>query len=321
MRCEAANNLAERMLTSKEEEAVHLREELAGHMESCPHCQTFFRGLAKDLRDEVPEAMDMIAHWETEAEVEEQQAGFVEMPFGGLPLPVRKKPSWRGWVRVLAAAACLAVAALVVYPFVQRHLLPASPPASQVAERVSEQGKLYLRGGEPYLSVRSAGEEEPSPPAGFEYLGFQHRERKATEINEVPLPSDKIPALKSLQDDYRLVFQVSSDTYLYVFQLDPTGRLYLLFPNQEVTALSNPVECGRTYYLPGSNSWFYLDRNRGEEKIFILRASTEREDLEMLWQQYRKAKEGTPQQKQARDSLLNVLQTSEAFVVKFNHLE
>lgn len=322
MKCDLASKLGEQILTSKEEEAVRLREELASHMESCPHCQTFFRGLAKELRDKVPEAVDVIAHWETEAEIEEQQAGFVEMPFGGLPLPVRKKPSWRGWGGVLAAVACLAAAVLVAHPFIQKHLLPSSPsPHPQIAKSAPEQGTLHLRGGEPYFSIRDADGEKPSPPAGFEYLGFQYREREASEINEVPLPPDKIPALRSLQDDYRLVFQVSGDTYLYIFQLDPAGRLYLLFPNREVTALSNPIECGRTYYLPGSNSWFYLDRNRGEEKIFILRASTEREDLELLWQKYRRAKEGTPQQKQARDSLLKALQTSEAFVVKFNHLE
>ena len=72
-------------------------------------------------------------------------------------------------------------------------------------------------------------------------------------------------------DHYKIVIMPDKDCYMYLFQVDSAGRLYMLFPLDDlgITA-TNPVGDGEPYFLPGAEDSFILDEQTGLEKIFLL---------------------------------------------------
>ena len=75
-------------------------------------------------------------------------------------------------------------------------------------------------------------------------------------------------------DHYQIRFTPEQDGYVYVFQIDSSGAIYLLFPSQggDVPQVSNvnPVQAGVTYYLPATDEAFQLDEQVGHEQIRFL---------------------------------------------------
>ncbi len=75
-------------------------------------------------------------------------------------------------------------------------------------------------------------------------------------------------------DYYQIRFTPEQDGYAYIFQVDSSGQIYLLFPSQggDVPQVSNvnPVQAGVGYFLPAADEAFQLDEQVGHEQIRFL---------------------------------------------------
>ena len=89
------------------------------------------------------------------------------------------------------------------------------------------------------------------------------------------------------QDHYKIIFKSNVTCYLYVVQLDSTGKIDPLFPSQ-FTALNNPVKRNVLYEVPSDNQWFFLDSNTGTENIYFIASQTRRGDIEQVLQELQK---------------------------------
>ena len=76
-------------------------------------------------------------------------------------------------------------------------------------------------------------------------------------------------------DNYAIYFKPGITCYMYVFQEDSTGKVYRLFPNTAYGIETNPVTEGKEYWVPTRDTWLYLDKNVGRERLYII-ASSER---------------------------------------------
>ena len=93
--------------------------------------------------------------------------------------------------------------------------------------------------------------------------------------------------------NYALSLRPNIDAWVYVFQLDSRGAFTQIFPNHQISPLSNPLKAGSWSWLPSPNSWLYLDNNTGKEKIFIVVARQDDEVLAGLAEELRKATGGS----------------------------
>ncbi len=76
-------------------------------------------------------------------------------------------------------------------------------------------------------------------------------------------------------DNYRVSFTPSEAGYVYVYQVDATGRVQAIFPNPDFSAVGNPVTARQTYTVPPEGKWFGLDGAAGEEEIVVVAGRTE----------------------------------------------
>ncbi|CAN2039299.1 hypothetical protein GMMP15_1160002 [Candidatus Magnetomoraceae bacterium gMMP-15] len=75
-------------------------------------------------------------------------------------------------------------------------------------------------------------------------------------------------------DLYRIVFKPNKKAYIYIFQIDASGKINKLFPmasfKNMVLNNFNPVQKEKTYYLPAHDKYFKLDNNLGQECIYFI---------------------------------------------------
>ncbi len=90
-------------------------------------------------------------------------------------------------------------------------------------------------------------------------------------------------------DFYRIVFESSEEVYVYIFQFDSANKIYRLFPKGEFDGEdpknTNPVERGRTYFVPGEDISFELDEQVGRETLHIIVSKEPDSSLESHYQQ------------------------------------
>jgi len=93
-------------------------------------------------------------------------------------------------------------------------------------------------------------------------------------------------ALLRSGDRYKIVFQPDKDSYVYVFQLDSSGKLNRLFPMIECQEIIlnniNPVKKGLTYHIPARDGFFELDNNTGEERFYFIVSEKPNQYLENI---------------------------------------
>jgi len=87
------------------------------------------------------------------------------------------------------------------------------------------------------------------------------------------------------QDNYKVAFRANTSCYVYIVQLDATGKMDPIFPGAYAGA-SNPVQAGTLYTVPANGQWFFLDQNTGIETIYFIVSQTRRPDLDRLVQQF-----------------------------------
>jgi len=77
----------------------------------------------------------------------------------------------------------------------------------------------------------------------------------------------------SSDDRYIIAFRPIQDCYLYVFQIDSTGKLDWLFPANPAGPHSsgrNPVPAGISTKVPAADKAFFLDENLGVEHLYLV---------------------------------------------------
>lgn len=131
---------------------------------------------------------------------------------------------------------------------------------------------------------------------------------------------------RQLQDDgtlrsgdlFKIIFTPKQTCYIYIFQIDSAGQIFSLFPMEEFGGVRlhnvNPVQAGKTYYLPAENKSFQLDDVTGLEQIYFLASRKPDAQLEAQYQKilnFRRQAETVNQQDLARlDPLLDELQAA-----------
>ena len=109
---------------------------------------------------------------------------------------------------------------------------------------------------------------------------------KATGRASQPVPIAEGDELRSGADYYRVVFRPDFRCWVYVWQVDSTGKVCPIFPYThpdlpmgEIPA--NPIPAGCGVRCPGQR-WFLLDENVGTENVMFLVSEDQREDIEEL---------------------------------------
>jgi len=93
-------------------------------------------------------------------------------------------------------------------------------------------------------------------------------------------------SILSSGDFYKIIFTPNEHSYVYIIQIDPSGKIFKLFPMEPKIGAenSNPVIVGATYYVPEQSRSFQLDEQTGTEKICFI---TSPQPFSSIEKQYR----------------------------------
>ena len=90
-------------------------------------------------------------------------------------------------------------------------------------------------------------------------------------------------------DNFALVVKPEQASYLYIWQIDSSGRALRLFPNAEFNNHSNPVAMGEAVWLPSANTrhhWFHLDLRAGKEEFVVVAAAAPLAEVERAFKMF-----------------------------------
>jgi len=88
-------------------------------------------------------------------------------------------------------------------------------------------------------------------------------------------------------DKVSLYVEPNENTYVYIFLLNSSNELNLLFPtNLDEETIKNEFYSGKGTYIPGKFKWFTFDENKGIEKFYLIALSEREEELEKLTRIY-----------------------------------
>jgi len=186
------------------------------------------------------------------------------------------------------ATVGVAVAAVILFAILNPQLFRPSNEATGIGLR---KGIIHKKGairngksGAPGREQKKGAEKDQ---VGFSQLKFQCQKRAAQSIEEVDIQYQQDAKVNlSSDDNYRLLFQLNQERFVYMYQLDTKKKLTKLFPNENYSAAQNPLQAGQIYYLPQPPNWFYLDNGKAEETIFIVASSQPKGELDNLYDQY-----------------------------------
>ena len=117
--------------------------------------------------------------------------------------------------------------------------------------------------------------------AAYLSFGVNFIYRAQDEKNFQPLTPESI--LRS-GDSYKIIFTPDRNVYVYIFQVDSSGKMVRLFPMKSFGGVTvnnfNPVTRGQTYHIPAENKSFFLDQQTGVETIYFLASAKPDQTLE-----------------------------------------
>jgi hypothetical protein len=213
------------------------------------------------------------------------------------------------WAMAGTVVASLVVLAILYTVFVR----PSTP-----SDLPSGQEVAYVGQREGFVSEKGIITKEPGVQKGkgptreivcFKRLWFQFQKQDSRFVEGIDLqapPEERI--MLSSADNYRLLLEPARDCYVYVFQLTSSGILAKLFPNEKYSSVQNPLRRGQTYHLPSEPNSFYLDEERGRERLYVVASVGPILDLEDLYTKYSQADDELNKQ----EILSNLLEELEA---------
>ena len=122
----------------------------------------------------------------------------------------------------------------------------------------------------------------------YAFAHEQHRPayslRSFLDKSGVQSGSDSAPELKTEVDWYKIAFQANQPWHIYLFQMDATGKIDPLFPNEDIVpGETNPVRANADYQVPPGRGWATLDTNVGFEKIYLFASKNDKPEIEALY--------------------------------------
>jgi hypothetical protein len=117
-------------------------------------------------------------------------------------------------------------------------------------------------------------------------------------------------------DHYKIIFTPVEDCHVSIFQVDSANMLYRLFPMKKFGKLilnnNNPVQAGKTYYIPAKNSSFVLDEQTGPETIYFVASRQSDVVLEKQYQalRLRQQQDDIARTQQAQVQLIQTLRSA-----------
>jgi outer membrane protein OmpA-like peptidoglycan-associated protein len=148
-----------------------------------------------------------------------------------------------------------------------------SRPLDDVSQQTEEGRALNRR--VVFVNLGQAGAEAAASDTGGGDLNLEVvvRYEKGGQTG-VLAPGDVLtPA-----DNYRVTFTANRDGYVYIYQVDATGKVDPIFPNQSYTPAANPVVSRRPYAIPPEGQWLSLDETQGREEIIVVASKTQLSD-------------------------------------------
>ena len=98
-------------------------------------------------------------------------------------------------------------------------------------------------------------------------------------------------------DRYKFLIMPEKDCFLYIFQSDAANQLSMLFPMESFGGVQvdnlNPVKGQSAFALPGPESSFILDKQKGIERIYVIAAPEADTKLEELGRRLNKSNHET----------------------------
>lgn len=70
-------------------------------------------------------------------------------------------------------------------------------------------------------------------------------------------------------EGYALYLKPSDEAFIYVYQVDGSGKSFRLFPNAEYRTADNPVAPAADLWIPNEKDLVTLDETTGKERLFI----------------------------------------------------
>ncbi len=71
-------------------------------------------------------------------------------------------------------------------------------------------------------------------------------------------------------DRYKIKIEADEDAYVYVYQIDSTGKLDNLLKEAGKHHQHFPLKAGKPLFLPSEDASYELDNNKGVESIFVV---------------------------------------------------
>jgi hypothetical protein len=148
-------------------------------------------------------------------------------------------------------------------------LAPVAPPPTQVAPPPAPVAPP---------PVAAKAPQAPQPRSGAVQVEFSMLRERG---KKPPTPVKPGDTLKS-GESYFFHIKPSKECFLYLFQVDSSGTVFRLFPNDKYHTGGNPIQANARMTLPNEGEVFYLDQTSGREEFYFLASQEPLEQLETL---------------------------------------
>jgi len=108
-------------------------------------------------------------------------------------------------------------------------------------------------------------------------------------------------------DRLKLLLQLETRCFVYLFYRTAEDDIYLLFP-YTLQQFETGYKTGEKYYIPQGTKWFELDENLGFERFYLLASVEKLVEIEKLYQKYQWV-DGTDKQEVAKKLITEIHKT------------
>ncbi len=85
-------------------------------------------------------------------------------------------------------------------------------------------------------------------------------------------------------ETYKLYVKPSNNIYLYIFNIDSTNKINLIFPDDKNISARNPLRRDMEYYIP-ERRFYTFSQSSGKELFYVLAFNEQPDNLEMMIKQ------------------------------------
>ncbi|RLB99194.1 MAG: hypothetical protein DRH90_20915 [Deltaproteobacteria bacterium] len=108
-------------------------------------------------------------------------------------------------------------------------------------------------------------------------------------------------------DRLKLLLQLETKCFIYLFYRTAEDDIYLLFP-KTLQQFEADYKAGKKYYIPEGTKWFELDEKVGLERFYLLASAKKLMNLETLYNKYHSV-DSTNKQELAKKLIAEIHQT------------